>query len=85
MLVLSRKINEKIIIGDNIELTIVAVAGDTVRIGIQAPKDIKILRSEVLEDIQKQNLEAASEAKLADKEIAAKLKQMLHSQITQHK
>ena len=58
MLVLSRKPNEKIKIGEDIEITIVSVNGDSVRIGIEAPKQIKILRAEVFEDIEKQNAEA---------------------------
>ena len=47
MLVLSRKESEKIILGDEIVLTIVRVSGDRVRIGIQAPKDMLILRQEL--------------------------------------
>ena len=47
MLVLTRKENEKIRIGDNIVLTVVRTAGDRVRIGIEAPSDIPILRSEL--------------------------------------
>ena len=47
MLVLSRKESEKIILGDDIVLTIVRVSGDRVRLGIQAPKDMLILRHEL--------------------------------------
>ena len=59
MLVLTRKTNESIIIGDNIAVTVVAVEGDQVRLGITAPKDIAVHRQEVYEQIKKENLEAA--------------------------
>lgn len=47
MLVLSRKEGEKIQLGDNITLTVVRIAGDKVRIGIEAPKDVIVLRTEL--------------------------------------
>lgn len=47
MLVLSRKIDEQIVIGDNIKITLVRVKGNTVRIGIEAPNDVRILRGEL--------------------------------------
>ena len=55
MLILSRKINEKIIIGDNVVLTIIDARGDQIKIGIEAPKSVKILRHEVFEAIQSEN------------------------------
>lgn len=48
MLVLSRKVGEKILIGDNISVTVVRVAQGTVRIGIEAPDDLSIVREEIL-------------------------------------
>ena len=48
MLVLTRRINERIIIGDDIIVTVLEVHGDQVRIGIDAPRDIKVFREEVL-------------------------------------
>ncbi|MEZ7170409.1 carbon storage regulator CsrA [Sporosarcina sp. OR05] len=58
MLVLSRKTSETIKIGDNIELRILEVKGDTVRIGIEAPKNIDILRGELVQTITETNNEA---------------------------
>ncbi len=59
MLILSRKINEKIKIGEDITLTILEVRGDQVKVGVEAPKDVKVFRQEVYESIQKENLAAA--------------------------
>jgi carbon storage regulator len=49
MLVLSRKLGEKVIIGDNITLTVVEIEGNRVRFGIDAPSDVRILRAELCE------------------------------------
>lgn len=57
MLVVTRKIDESIIISDNIEVTVLEVTGDRVKLGISAPRDIKIIRNE-LRDAQKLNEEA---------------------------
>lgn len=58
MLILSRKLNESIMIGDQIEISIVDIRGDQVKLGIQAPKNIKVFRQEVYRAIQKENIEA---------------------------
>ncbi|WP_107840219.1 carbon storage regulator CsrA [Metasolibacillus meyeri] len=58
MLVLSRKTGESIVIGDQIEVKVLAVEGDQVKLGIVAPKTIKVHRSEVFQAIQEQNKEA---------------------------
>lgn len=60
MLVLSRKTNDTIKIGDNIELRILEVKGDTVRIGIEAPKSVDILRGELVQSITDTNTESMS-------------------------
>ncbi|GAX87227.1 carbon storage regulator [Lebetimonas natsushimae] len=61
MLVISRKINEKIKIGDNIEIVIVSIDKNQVKIGIEAPKNLTILRSELLENIKEENIKAAKQ------------------------
>ena len=58
MLVLSRKVNETIQIGDDIEIRVLEVKGDTVRIGIEAPKSIDILRGELVLSVSESNTEA---------------------------
>lgn len=60
MLVLSRKKGESIVIQDQIEVTVLAVEGDTVRIGITAPKHIDIFRQEIYASIQEANRESAT-------------------------
>ncbi len=62
MLVLSRRINESIQIGTDIEVTIVDVRGDVVRLGIEAPKDIQVWRKELWDNIVAENQRAADAA-----------------------
>ena len=59
MLILARKTNESIIIGDRIEISIVDIRGDQVKLGIKAPRDVKVYRLEVYKAIQEENLAAA--------------------------
>lgn len=58
MLALSRKKNEALVINNNIEITILEIKGDQVKIGISAPKEVPIYRKEVYVQIQKENEEA---------------------------
>lgn len=60
MLALARKVNESIILNDNIEVTVLEVKGDQVKIGINAPKDVPIYRKELFVQIQEANAAAAN-------------------------
>ena len=64
MLALSRKKNEALIINNNIEITILEIKGDQVKLGISAPKSIPVYRKEVYLQIQESNKEAAEGAGL---------------------
>lgn len=63
MLVLSRRINDSIAIGDNIEVVVVEIKGDQVKLGVKAPKEVKVFRGEIHAEIQKEN-RAASQSQL---------------------
>ena len=62
MLVLTRKKEQSVVINDNIEITVVDIQGDQVRLGIEAPRDITIHRKEVYLEIQEENRRAARAA-----------------------
>jgi carbon storage regulator len=61
MLVLSRQKDESIVIGDNVEITIVDVRGDKVRLGINAPREISVHRKEIYNAIQREKAQDDSE------------------------
>jgi carbon storage regulator len=63
MLVLTRKRAESIMIGDDIEITVLAFSGDKVRIGIDAPREIPVFRKEVYLEIQQEKLELGTSAR----------------------
>ena len=60
MLALTRKVGESIVIGDNVEITVISVTGDQIKLGINAPRNISIHRKEIFLQIQEENKAAAS-------------------------
>ncbi len=74
MLVVTRKTDESLIISDDIEITVLEIAKDKVKIGIKAPKEVKIIRSE-LKDAQMTNAQSAAASKSAIAELLKSHKQ----------
>ena len=63
MLVLTRKSNQSVMIGDNTEVTVLSIMGEKVRIGIQAPREIPVFRKEIYLEIQQENAAARASAR----------------------
>jgi carbon storage regulator len=63
MLILSRKINESIVIDGRITVKVVRVEGDVVKLGVEAPADVPVHRQEVYEEIQRNNSEALTQGR----------------------
>ncbi len=66
MLVLSRKKDEKIVIGDNISIMVVEIRGDKVRLGIEAPRDVSVHRREVYDAIKRRETEGIPSEEAAE-------------------
>ncbi len=60
MLVLSRRVGERLIIGKDIVVTIIDVRSDGVRVGIDAPRDVRVTRAEIFEAVEQSNVESAA-------------------------
>ncbi len=73
MLVLTRKSGESLMIGDEIEITVISIRGNQVKIGVRAPQEVTVYRKELYERIKQENLEAAR----AQKESASALARLL--------
>ena len=84
MLVLSRQRDETIMIGDDIEVTVVDIRGDKVRLGINAPKEISVHRKEVYDAIRREN-RAAAQVKPEDLSALGKITPKGPSQPQPHK
>ncbi len=77
MLVLTRKIGESLAINDNIRITVLEVKGKTVRLGIEAPGDVKVYRQEVLVKILEENKQAAAIGKFDPSQVSRWAKDQL--------
>lgn len=74
MLILSRKVNEQIKIGNDITVTIIETRGDQVKIGIEAPKSVRVFRDEIYKAIQSENKAAAADNSMALDSLAKMIK-----------
>ena len=77
MLVLSRRVGESLVIGDDIVITVLDVRGDSIRLGVDAPRGISIQRAEILTAVTEANLEANLAADRDDQVAADQLKSSL--------
>jgi carbon storage regulator len=75
MLVLTRKSNQSIMIGDDIEVSVLSIMGEKVRLGIDAPRDIPVFRKEVYLEIQRENAAASTSARSEVNEALKRLSQ----------
>lgn len=64
MLILSRKLGESVLLGDDVSITVLEVSKGVVKLGIDAPKEIRILRGELSEAVKEANIKATKEASL---------------------
>ncbi|WP_324172302.1 carbon storage regulator CsrA [Sulfurimonas sp.] len=73
MLVLARKLDESITVGDNISIKIISIDKGVVKLGIDAPRDISIVRNELLEDVKDSNIAASKEHSQDDLNLLSKI------------
>ena len=73
MLVLARKLDEAIIIGDNISIKVISIDKGVVKLGIDAPRDVSIVRNELLEDVKDLNIAASKEHSRDDLSLLSKI------------
>lgn len=74
MLVLTRKKDESIVINDNIEITIIDIQNDQIKIGIKAPKSVSIYRKEIFLEIKAENLKAAEVQQISLEQLGKRIK-----------
>ncbi len=73
MLVLARKLEESIVVGDDITIKVISIDKGVVKLGIDAPSNISIVRSELLEDVKDSNIAASKEVALSDLSTLSKI------------
>jgi len=73
MLVLARKLDESIVLGDNITIKVISIDKGVVKLGIDAPREVSIIRNELLEDVKDLNIAASKEAKPEDLSLLSKI------------
>lgn len=71
MLVLTRKVGQALIVGESVEITVLEVRGESVRLGIAAPRSVSVLRKEVRDQVRAENLQAAASAAQAEDLLSA--------------
>lgn len=74
MLVLTRKVGQRIVIGENIVISVADIRGDSVRLAIEAPTDVKIYRGEIHDAVVSENIQAAQSAPLSGLERLSEMK-----------
>lgn len=74
MLVLSRRVGESVVVGDDVTITVLEVRGDVVRVGIDAPRSVSVHRAELLQELAVTNQEAASPSQDAVASLAEALR-----------
>ena len=75
MLVLSRRVGESVVVGDDVTITILEVRGDVVRVGIDAPRSVAVHRAELLAELASSNRESASPAEDTVESLARALRE----------
>ncbi len=85
MLCLTRKRDEKIIIGNNIEITVIKIEGNQVMLGIKAPQEVAIYREEIYREIEEENIATASMRESTWEEIVKRMKKAVKEEDEQEK